>query len=169
MPYIQTLNMSEEDQRHLLEWWNTTEAAKVVERHLVSLVSELRLLPEASHADGMVLFYRAVSEISYGYAGVRGCIRRSFTREYSHALRKNMVKCHSFAHKYAVDAKVLIEVIAKQVRGKDAVDLINRIRESLKKNDELLKEMAAKADVFYGTEALQSLQKEVEKSTALPM
>ena len=79
MPYTQTLSMSADDQHRLLEWWNATESAKVVVRHLVSLVSELRLHPESSHADGMVLFYRAVSEISYGYAGIRGCIRRAFS------------------------------------------------------------------------------------------
>ena len=106
MPYTQTLSMSADDQHRLLEWWNATESAKVVVRHLVSLVSEMRLHPESSHADGMVLFYRAVSEISYGYAGIRGCIRRAFTREYSDALRKNMVMCHSFAHKYSVDESV---------------------------------------------------------------
>jgi len=73
-----------------LDWWNTTESAKSIVRCLVSLVSELRLHPESSHADGMILFYRAVSEVSYGYAGTRGCIRRAFNDEYSEALRKNM-------------------------------------------------------------------------------
>ena len=41
MPYTQTLSMSEDDQQRLLEWWNATESARVVVRHLVSLVSEL--------------------------------------------------------------------------------------------------------------------------------
>ena len=79
MPYTQPLSMSADDQHRLLEWWNATESAKVVVRYLVSLVSELRLHPESSHADGIVLFYRAVSEISYGHAGIRGCIRRAFS------------------------------------------------------------------------------------------
>jgi hypothetical protein len=169
MPYTQTLGMSADDQHRLLEWWNATESAKVVVRHLVSLVSEMRLHPESSHADGMVLFYRAVSEISYGYAGIRGCIRRAFTREYSDALRKNMVMCHSFAHKYSVDAKVLLERVAKQITGENALQLISRIRESLMKNDEMLNKISKKVHVFFGTEALQSLQKEVKDSTTLPM
>jgi hypothetical protein len=58
------------------------ESAKPMVRILMSLITELRVHPESSHADGMVLFYRAESEVSYGYAGVRGCIRRAFTNEY---------------------------------------------------------------------------------------
>ncbi len=64
MPYTQTLSMSADDQHRLLEWWNATESAKVVVRHLVSLVSELRLHPESSHADGIVLFYHFPTEDS---------------------------------------------------------------------------------------------------------
>lgn len=169
MPYTQTLGMSADDQHRLLAWWNATESAKGVVRHLVSLVTELRLHPESSHADGMVLFYRAVSEISYGHAGIRGCIRRAFTNEYSGALRKNMVMCHSFAHKYSVDAKVLLERVAKQITGKNALQLISRIRETLMKNDEMLVEISKKAQAFFGKEALLSLQKEVKHSSTLQM
>ncbi|MEH7386507.1 hypothetical protein V7147_14025 [Bacillus sp. JJ1521] len=169
MPYTQTLGMNADDQHRLLEWWNSTESAKVVVRHLVSLVSELRLHPESSHADGMVLFYRAVSEISYGYAGIRGCIRRAFTSEYSDALRKNMIMCHSFAHKYSVDAKVLLERVANQINGEDALLLIRRIREMLMKNDEMLIEISKKSLAFFGKESLQSLQLEVKSSSTLPM
>ncbi|WP_338452803.1 hypothetical protein R4Z09_13635 [Niallia oryzisoli] len=161
MSYTRTQNISTDDQYRLLEWWNTTESAKVVVRYLVSLVSELRLHPESSHADGMVLFYRAVSEISYGYACIRGCIRRAFSGEFSDALRKNMVMCHSFAHKYSVDAKVLLERVAKQITGDNALQLVSRIRRQLRKNDEMLNEISEKAQAFFGTEALQSLEKEV--------
>jgi len=132
-----------------LDWWNTTESAKSVVKRLVSLVSELRLHPESSHADGMILFYRAVSEVSYGYAGTRGCIRRAFNDEYSEALRKNMTMCHGFAHKFSVDTKVLLERVAKQVTGSNALELIHRIREVLKENDEMLHEMEIKAHAFY--------------------
>ncbi len=169
MPYTQPLSMSADDQHRLLEWWNATESAKVVVRYLVSLVSELRLHPESSHADGIVLFYRAVSEISYGHAGIRGCIRRAFSGEYSDALRKNMVMCHSFAHKYSVDAKVLLERVAKQITGGNALKLIRRIRKTLLKNDEMLIEISKRSDDFFGKEALQSLQNEVKHSTTLPM
>ncbi|RHW41429.1 hypothetical protein D1B31_06785 [Neobacillus notoginsengisoli] len=168
MPYTQTLGMSADDQHRLLDWWNATESGKVIVRHLVSLVSELRLNPESSHADGMVLFYRAVSEISYGYAGIRGCIRRAFSGEYSNVLRKNMVMCHSFAHKYSVDAKVLLERVAKQITGENALQLISRIRETLRKNDEMLIEIANKARDFFGKGALQSLQNEVKHSSIIP-
>ena len=37
------------------------------------------------------------------------------------------------------------------------------------KNDEMLNEISQKAHAFFGTEALQSLQKEVKHSTTLPM
>jgi len=56
MPYTQPLSMSTDDHNRLIEWWNATESAKGVVRQLVSLVSELRVHPESSHADGMVLF-----------------------------------------------------------------------------------------------------------------
>ena len=63
MPYTQTLSMSADNQHLLLEWWNVTESAKVVVRHLVSLVSELRLHPKSGHADGIILFYLIYKEI----------------------------------------------------------------------------------------------------------
>ena len=161
MPNIRQLNLNEEEQHRLLDWWKTLELARPVVQRLVSLVSEFRLNPESSHADGIVLFYRAVSEISYGHAGIRGCIRRAFSGEYSVALRKNMAMCHSFAHKYSVDAKVLLERVAKQITGENALHLISRIRVMLMKNDEMLNEISEKAHAFFGTEDLQSLQKEV--------
>jgi hypothetical protein len=148
-PNAGLLNMSVDQQRYLLDWWNTTESAKPIVRLLVSLVSELRLHPESSHADGMILFYRAVSEVSYGYAGTRGCIRRAFNDEYSEALRKNMTMCHGFASKFSVDTKVLLERVAKQVTGSNALELIQRIREVLKENDVMLHEMEIKAHAFY--------------------
>jgi hypothetical protein len=148
-PNAGLLNMSVDQQRYLLDWWNTTESAKPIVRLLVSLVSELRLHPESSHADGMILFYRAVSEVSYGYAGTRGYIRRAFNDEYSEALRKNMTMCHGFASKFSVDTKVLLERVAKQVTGSNALELIQRIREVLKENDVMLHEMEIKAHAFY--------------------
>ncbi|MDC0706047.1 MULTISPECIES: hypothetical protein [Priestia] len=148
-PNAEFLNMSVDQQRHLLDWWNTTESAKLIVRRLVSLVSELRLHPESSHADGMILFYRAVSEVSYGYAGTRGCIRRAFNDEYSESLRRNMTMCHGFARKFSVDAKVLLERVAKQITGPNALELMHRIREVLKENDVMLHEMEIKAHAFY--------------------
>ncbi|MCM2532906.1 hypothetical protein NDK43_11545 [Neobacillus pocheonensis] len=59
MPSSRPMKISVDEQQHLMEWWNTTESAKLVVQHLVSLISELRLHSESSHADGMVLFYRA--------------------------------------------------------------------------------------------------------------
>ncbi|WP_233711074.1 hypothetical protein [Lederbergia citrisecunda] len=82
MSDFRPMKLSEEEQKRLFAWWQTMESAKLVVQHLCSLVSELRLNPESSHADGMILFYRAVSEISYGYAGVRGGVRRALTTEY---------------------------------------------------------------------------------------
>ena len=49
--------------------------------------------------------------------------------------------CHSFAHKYSVDAKVLLERVAKQITGGNALKLIRRIRKTLLKNDEMLIEI----------------------------
>jgi hypothetical protein len=168
MPNSQSMIMSADEQNRLMEWWNKTEEAKVVVQRLVSLISELRVHPESSHADGMVLFYRAASEISYGYAGMRGCIRRSFTSEYSEPLRKNIVMCHSFAHKYSVDAKVLLERVAKQVTGANALKIINHIREALMENKVMLNEIAKKANAFFGKETFQSIQTKVNQSITLP-
>lgn len=83
-----------------------------------ALITEFRVRPETSHADGMILFYRAASKVSYGYAGVRGCIRRALSNEYSEALQMNMTMCHSFAEKFSVDTKVLFEGCCSNNRSK---------------------------------------------------
>lgn len=160
--------MDLEERQRLLEWWNTMESAKPMVRRLMSLITELRVHPETSHADGMVLFYRAASEISYGYAGVRGCIRRAFTNEYRESLRMNMVMCHSFAEKYSVDTKVLLERVAQQITSQNALQLIQRILETLAENDEMLKEIKRKADAFFGRETFHSMQNKVKDSITLP-
>jgi len=160
--------MDLEERQRLLEWWNTMESAKPMVRRLMSLITELRVHPESSHADGLVLFYRAASEISYGYAGVRGCIRRAFTNEYRESLRMNMVMCHSFAEKYSVDTKVLLERVAQQITSQNALQLIQRILETLAENDEMLKEIKRKADAFFGRETFHSMQNKVKDSITLP-
>ncbi|WP_308162205.1 hypothetical protein [Bacillus sp. ISL-18] len=162
------LVMDLEERQRLLDWWNTMESAKPMVRRLMSLITELRVHPESSRADGMVLFYRAASEISYGYAGVRGCIRRAFTDEYRESLRMNMVMCHSFAEKYSVDTKVLLERVAQQITGQNALQLIQKIRETLAENDEMLKEIKRKADAFFGRETFHSMQNKVKDSITLP-
>jgi hypothetical protein len=162
------LVMNTEERQRLLAWWNTTGAAKPIVRRLMSLVTELRINPESSHADGIILFYRAASEVSYGYAGVRGCIRRAFTNEYREPLRMNMVMCHSFAERFSVDSKVLLERVAKQITGQNALQIVQRIRETLAENDVMLKEIKSKADAFFGRDAFDSLQKKVKQSNKLP-
>jgi hypothetical protein len=160
----QPMIMSADEKHRLMEWWHTTDSAKLVVQRLVSLISELRLHPESSHVDGMVLFYQAASEISYGYAGIRGCIRRAFASEYSKALRKNMVMCHNFAHKYSVDTKVLLERVAKQICGPNALQLVHRIRETLIENDVMLIHIAKRAHAFFEKETFLSIQMKVKQS-----
>jgi hypothetical protein len=162
------LEMSIDEKHRLLEWWKTMEVAKPVVRRLMSLITELRLNPESSHTDGMILFYRAASEVSYGYAGVRGCIRRALTSEYREPLRINMVMCHSFAQKFSVDTKVLLERVAKQITGQNSLQLIHRIEETLSENDAILKEIENKANVFFGRDTFNSMQKKVKQSITLP-
>ena len=137
-------------------------------KRLVSYMTELRLNPESSRADGMILLYRAASEVSYGYAGMRGCIRRAFTPEYSEFLRNNIVRCHSFARSFSVDTKVLLERVAKQVSGKNAMLIVDRIRETLLENDDILTEIENKADAFFGKETFQALQTSLMQSITLP-
>ncbi|MBY0122000.1 hypothetical protein H0173_08705 [Bacillus sp. S/N-304-OC-R1] len=159
--------MNLEERQRLMDWWNTMEKAKPMVRRLMSLISELRLHPGSSHADGMILFYRAASEISYGYAGVRGCIRRAFTNEYREPLRMNMVKCHSFAERFSIDTKVLLERVAKQITDHSAQQLIERIREALAANDAMLKEIKRKADAFFGRETFHIMQKKLDQTQTL--
>ncbi|MBU8917158.1 hypothetical protein BGM25_14075 [Bacillus sp. FJAT-29953] len=142
--------MNEEERQRLLEWWDTTERGTVVVKRLMSYVTELRLHPESRRADGMILFYRAASEVSYGYAGMRGCIRRAFTPEYFEFLRHNIVKCHSFARRFSVDTKVLLERVAKQISGQEALAIVQRIRETLRENDTVLEEIENKKNAFLG-------------------
>ncbi|MBD8007665.1 hypothetical protein [Bacillus norwichensis] len=168
MPDQSSFQMSVEEKHHLLEWWEATEQGTTVVKRLVSYITELRLNPESSHADGMILFYRAASEISYGYAGVRGCIRRAFTPEYSEFLRNNIVRCHSFAQKFSVDTKVLLERVAKQIKGANALQIVKRIRETLRENDVALTDIENKADAFFGKETFQKLQTSLKQSITLP-
>ncbi|MEC1376657.1 hypothetical protein P9D39_20385 [Heyndrickxia oleronia] len=145
----QPLVMTNEERTALLDWWNTMEKAKPMVRRLMSLITELRVDPKTSHADGMILFYRAASEVSYGYAGVRGCIRRAFSNdEYREFLRMNMVMCHSFAERFSVDTKILLERVAKQITDPGSLILVQKIRETLSENDVMLKEIRLKADNF---------------------
>ncbi|GIN87244.1 hypothetical protein J6TS2_36300 [Heyndrickxia sporothermodurans] len=162
-----SLEMNNDERQRLMEWWFTMEAAKPMVRRLMSLITELRVHPESSHADGMILFYRAASEISYGYAGVRGCIRRAFSNEYQVSLRMNMIMCHSFAEKFSVDTKVLLERVAKQITGHDALQLEQKIRETLRENDAMLKQIKNKADAFFGRDQFHSLQEKMKDSITL--
>ncbi|MFK9093912.1 hypothetical protein [Bacillus salipaludis] len=168
MPENSSVHMSEEEQQRLLEWWEATEQGTVVVKRLVSSITELRLHPESSRADGMILFYRAASEVSYGYAGIRGCIRRSFTSEYSEFLRHNIVRCHGFARRFSVDTKVLLERVAKQISGANAMQIVERIREILRENDAALTEIENKANAFFGEKTFQSLQASHMQSITLP-
>lgn len=168
MPDALPLTLSEEEQQRLLDWWRTMELAHDLVKRLTSLVSELRLHRESSHADGMILFYRAVSEISYGYAGVRGGVRRAFTKEYSKALQLNIVMCLSFVPKFSVDAKVLLERVAKGVSGPDALRLIQRIRETLMENDEMINELKEKAHMLFGKDSFKEIQDNVIQDMTLP-
>ncbi|EKN63486.1 hypothetical protein P9E76_17150 [Schinkia azotoformans] len=167
-PNSHKMTLSNEEYFHLLEWWKTMESGKPVIQRLVSLVSELRIHPEASHAGGIILFYRAISEVSYGYAGVRGCIRRAFTDEYGHSLRTNMGMCHRFAHRFSIDSKVLLARLEKEISGRNALLLINRIKEVLNENDRILEEIENKANTFFGKETFQSLKKEISQANMVP-
>lgn len=79
-----------------------------------------------------------------------------------------MVMCHSFAQKYSVDTKVLLERVANQITGPNALQLIDRIRGELIENDVMLNEMAKRAQAFFGKEPFQSIQMEVKQSNTLP-
>ncbi|MCM2532905.1 hypothetical protein NDK43_11540 [Neobacillus pocheonensis] len=76
--------------------------------------------------------------------------------------------CHSFAHKYSVDTKVLLDRVAKQITGPNALQLIDRIRKTLIENDVMLNEIAKRAHAFFGKEAFQSIQMKVKQSITLP-
>jgi hypothetical protein len=159
--------MNNDERNRLLDWWKTMESAKPVLRKLMSLITELRLNKEASHAGGIILLYRAASEISYGYAGVRGCIRRALTSEYSENLRINMTMCHSFAPKFSVDTKVLLNRVAKEIKGQDALQIINHIQETLVENDLYLKEIEEKANAFFGRDTFNVLNHKIKLANTL--
>ncbi|WP_242215072.1 phage integrase N-terminal SAM-like domain-containing protein [Bacillus cereus group sp. BfR-BA-01383] len=61
-----------------------------------------------------------------------GCIRRAFTPEYSEFLRNNIVRYHSFTWKFSVDTKILLELVAKEITGANAILIVDRIRETLR-------------------------------------
>lgn len=161
------MELSNKQRNALLDWWNTMETAKPVIRRLMSLITEFRVRPETSHADGMILFYRAASEVSYGYAGVRGCIRRALSNEYSEALQMNMTMCHSFAEKFSVDTKVLFERVAAQITDPSSMILIQRIRNTLRENDFMLNQIKLKALIFFGGDNWDTLQNKMKKNNQI--
>ncbi|SFC93759.1 hypothetical protein SAMN05443252_10917 [Bacillus sp. OV322] len=137
--------MNHDENELLLDWWKMMEEAKPLVRRVMSLMTELRLHPESSHSTGMILLYRAASEVSYGYAGVRGCIRRAFTNEYGETLRVNMARCHSFVHKFSADTKVLLKHVKANTAGAHAQQIIIQLEEVLMENDRFLIEIEEKA------------------------
>jgi hypothetical protein len=161
--------MTAEEQKSLWNWWQAMDAARPVVRRLCSLASELRIHPEASHVDGMILFYRAVSEVSYGHAGTRGGIRRAFGGDYTPLVQANLVMCLGAARQFSDDTKVLLERVAKQVTGGDAQRLIQRLRETLRENDEVLQKAFEQARAFFGPERFQAIQMQNMMSMTLPM
>ncbi|WP_419881650.1 hypothetical protein ACN6MY_19475 [Peribacillus sp. B-H-3] len=154
--------MAHDEKERLLDWWKTMEESKPVVRRLMSLMTELRLHPESSHAVGMILLYRAASEVSYGYAGVRGCIRRAFTNEYGEALRINMARCHSFAQKFSADTKVLLKHVKANVAGEHAKQIISYLEETLMENDRFLIEIEDKANAFFGRDTFMTLNEKMK-------
>ncbi|WP_233711075.1 hypothetical protein [Lederbergia citrisecunda] len=68
-----------------------------------------------------------------------------------------MVMCQSFAPKFSVDAKILLERIAKQISGESSLVIINQIRETLSENDIMLIELEKKAQEFFGKEAFDHI------------
>jgi hypothetical protein len=167
MVHSQPMLLSKDEKIRLLDWWKTMESAKPVIRKLMSLITELRLNKEASHAGGIILLYRAASEISYGYSGVRGCIRRALTSEYSESLRINMTMCHSFAPKFSVDTKVLLKRVAKEIKGQKALQIIKRIQETLVENDFYLKEIEDKAKAFFGRDTFNALNHQIKQANTM--
>jgi len=159
--------LSERERNALMDWWNTMETAKPIIRRLMSLITEFRVRPETSHTDGIILFYRAASEVSYGYAGVRGCIRRALSNEYNETLRMNMAMCHSFAEKFSVDAKVLFERVAAQVTDTSSSSLIQRIWYTLGENDYMLNEINKKAILFFDKDNWNTLHNKMKQNSKL--
>ncbi|GMR68970.1 hypothetical protein BAC7755_56410 [Bacillus sp. MN7755] len=63
---------------------------------------------------------------------MRGCIRRAFTPKYSEFLRNNIFRCHSFARKFSFDTKILLERVAKEITGANAIQILDSICETLR-------------------------------------
>ncbi|MEX0135103.1 hypothetical protein MRBLBA71_001676 [Bacillus nitratireducens] len=63
---------------------------------------------------------------------MRGCIRRAFTSEYSEFLRDNIARYHSFARKFSFDTKILLERVAKEITGANAIQIVDSIGETLR-------------------------------------
>ena len=61
-----------------------------------------------------------------------------------------------------------MERVAKQITGQNALQLVQRIREMLVKNDETLKKIKMRADAFFGKDIFHSMQKEMMKESTLP-
>lgn len=157
-----------EEQRRLWHWWQAMEAGQPAVHRLCSLASELRLHPEASHVDGMILFYRACPEVSYGHAGTRGGIRRAFGGDYTPLTQANLVMCLGAARQFSDDTKVLLERVARQVTGAHAPPLVERLRQTLGENDEVLQEAFVRARTFFGPERFDMIQMQLMRSMSLP-
>jgi hypothetical protein len=105
--------------------------------------------------------YRAISEVSYGHAGVRGGIRRAFSGEYSPFVQSNLVMCLGGACQFSEDSKALLDYVSKQYNDQNAQNLTLRIAETLRENDIMLNTMFERAKAFFGQEKFNQLQQEV--------
>lgn len=71
-------------------------------------------------------------------------------------------------HRFSVDSKVLLARLEKEISGRSALLLINRIKEILNENDRILEEIENKANTFFGKETFQSLKKEISQANMVP-
>lgn len=152
------LPLSTDERKRLLAYWEAMEDALPTVRRLTSLTSELRMHSDASGINTMILFYRGISEVSYGHSGSRGGIRRAYNGQYSELVKQNMVMCFGGYYFFAQDSKALIDYIEKQVKGEAALKIVRRIKVTLAENDAHLKEAEKKLIEFFGVKEYQKIQ-----------
>lgn len=158
---LQPIKLSEVEKEYLLKWWEVMESAQPIVQKICSLSSHLRSHPNSSHVDGMILYYRSVSELAYGHAGTKGGIRRAYNGFFNHEVEKNIVMCVGGYRQFSEETRVLLENVSNHVKDTEASQIIKQLRSYLEQNDDKVKQALSKGKEFFGAEQFQRIQMEI--------
>ncbi|MFZ3591826.1 hypothetical protein ACOI1C_22090 [Bacillus sp. DJP31] len=164
---LQPITLSNQERERLQNLWKVMQSAIPIVQRIYALSSQLRIHPESSHVDGMILYYRAVSELAYGHARAKGGIRRAYNGFYSHEVQKNMVMWIGGYRQFSQQTTVLLDNVSNNVNGSEAKQIIQQLNHSLQENDKKVRKALSRAKDFFGQEQFKKIQMEIMKDMTI--